>query len=175
MNFRIAAAILKQELLTVRSIILILALTTLFVSFSAVIVNLPSFISFFFNDYLFFTKANVLWLIFIGSFSAISSIDIVLVTIMGVLFGINMTLLINKYNALKRRGNLRIMFGTGLISVFAVGCASCGLSFASLIGISAVIAILPFGGIELYILAILILLISLFYNLKQLIKVCKID
>lgn len=152
--------------------VLLLSLFFIFLSFA--IINYKSYSSFIFNDYDLASKLNIIYLIFIGTFTATSRIDVTLVFIMSALFGINMTLVINKFNMLKRRGNLRIMFGTGIISIIAAGCASCGLSFASLIGISAALAILPFGGMELYLLAIVILLISLYFNLKQIIKVCKI-
>lgn len=174
MNLKVALVVLKQELISAKSFVLIILFATLFVSTSIIAINLPSFVSFLFNSYPILTKLNILWLIFVGSFSAISRLDVVLVLVMGILFGINMTLLINKYSALKKRGNLKIMFGTGIISVFAAGCASCGLSFTSIIGISAVIAVLPFGGVELYLLAILVLIISIYFNLKQIIKVCKL-
>lgn len=175
MDTRLALLILKQELLNIRSILLVLLLALFFASLSLIIINFQSFSSFIFNDYPLFAKLNIMWLLFIGSFSTTSTLDITLVALMGILFGINMTLLINKFQALKRRGNVRIMFGTGVVSLVAAGCASCGLSFASLIGVTAALSLLPFGGIELYILAILILLASLFFNLKQLIKVCKIN
>ncbi len=174
MNLRLAFIVLKQELVNLKSIITISLLALLFVSISIVIINLQSLLSLLSNSYPLLSKVNIFFIIFIGSFSATSALDIVLVVIMGILFGVNMTLLVNKFSALKRRGNLRIMFGTGIISVFAAGCASCGLSFASLIGILAVLTILPFGGIELYFVAILVLLASIYYNLKQIIKVCKI-
>lgn len=174
MNLRLGLIVIKQEIFNLKSFVLLFLLTTLFVFTSLFIINLPTIISIFQNSYPLFSKLYISLIIILGSFSATSIYDISLVIIMGILFGLNMTLVINKFNALKRRGNLRIMFGTGIISVFAAGCASCGLSFASLIGISAVLAILPFGGVELYFLAILILLVSLYFNLKQIIKVCNI-
>lgn len=175
MDFNLALTVLKQEILSFKSLLLVVTLALFFIMISLVIINIPTISSIILNDYPIIVKLNIISLIILGSFSATSRLDLFMVSIMGILFGLNMTLLINKYNALKRRGNLRIMAGTGIISVFAAGCASCGLSFASIIGISAVIALLPFGGIELYILAIGILLISLYFNLKQIIKVCKIN
>lgn len=174
MSFNLALSVLKQELLRTKSVITVILLALFFVSISMIIINLPSFSSFLLADYPIITKLNILSELFIGTFYATSQLDVVLVSILGILFGMNMTLLINKFNALRGRGNLRIMAGTGIVSIVAAGCASCGLSFASLIGVSAVLAILPFGGIELYILAIGILLISIYFNLKQIIKVCKI-
>jgi len=174
MDRKLAFLIIKQELFPLKSVFSVLALSTLFILFSFVIINYKSYASFVFASYPFFAKLKIISLIFIGTFYATSPIDIVFLTVMAVLFGINMTMVINKFSLLKRKGNLRIMFGTGIVSIAAAGCASCGLSFASLIGISAALTILPFGGVELYIIAIILLLISFYFNLKQLIKVCKV-
>lgn len=174
MNPKLGLIVIKQEILNFKSLILLLLLSSLFILMSLFIINLQTIISIFQNSYPFLSKLYISLIIIFGSFSATSTLDITLVIIMGILFGVNMTLVINKFSMLKRRGNLRIMFGTGIISVVAAGCASCGLSFASLIGISAALAILPFGGMELYLLAIVILLVSFYFNLKQIIKVCKI-
>lgn len=174
MNLRLLITVLKQEILSTKSFLLVIILSSLFIFTSFIIINLQSLVSVAQSGYPFFSIMKIMGIIIFGSFYAISTLDIVLVIIMGLLFGLNLTLLINKFNALKRRGNLRIAFGTGIISIFAAGCASCGLSFASLIGITAALSLLPFGGIELYFLAIAILLISIYFNLKQIIKVCAI-
>jgi len=175
MSFRLLFKVLKEELLSLKSILLVIFLSLVFIAISISLINIQSFISLFANSYSFSSKLDIFIAIFLGTFTATSIADITLVAIMGILFGVNMTLIINKFWVLKRRGNLRLMAGTGIISVFAAGCASCGLSFASLIGISAVLAILPFGGIEIYILAIGILLLSIYFNARQIIKVCKIN
>lgn len=174
MNLKLLFSVLKSELVNKKALLPFTTLSLSFIFISLVIINLKTIISVFQNTYPILTKFYISLIIIIGTFSATSSLDIILLILMGVLFGMNMTLVINKFNMLKRRGNLRIMFGTGIISVFAAGCASCGLSFASLIGISAALAILPFGGVELYFIAILILLAYIYFNLKQIIKVCKI-
>lgn len=175
MSIKLLFEVLKEEILSSKSLLFVILLSLIFVIASITIINIQSFISLFSNNYSIFSKLYIFLVILLGTFSATSKIDIILVIIMGVLFGINMTLIINKFSALKKRGNLRLMAGTGIISVFAAGCASCGLSFASLIGISAVLAILPFGGVEIYMLAIGILLLSIYFNVKQIIKVCKIN
>ncbi len=79
-----------------------------------------------------------------------------------------------KVKFLKKRNNLKITLGAGIISIAAAGCASCGLSFISIVGLGGALAALPFRGFELYIISIAILLLSLYYNLSSLYKVCKI-
>src|SRR3989344_9175940 len=119
MNPKLGLIVIKQELLNFRSLILLLLLSSLFILMSLFIINLQTIISIFQNSYPFLSKLYISLIIIFGSFSATSTLDIALVIIMGILFGINMTLVINKFSMLKRRGNLRIMFGTGVISVLA--------------------------------------------------------
>jgi hypothetical protein len=113
-------------------------------------------------------------LLFMGSFSILGLRDSLLIVIIALLFGINLELVIRKLKFLKDNGGLHITFGAGILSLIAAGCASCGLSFASVLGIATIVALLPFHGLELYILSILILFISLLYNLHTLVRVCKI-
>jgi len=126
------------------------------------------------QSYSFATKLNITSLIFMGSFSILGIRDSILIGVISFLFGINLELVLRKLKSLKDRGGLHITFGAGLLSLVAAGCASCGLSFASVLGIAALVSLLPFRGLELYIVSIVILLISLFLNLQTLVRVCKL-
>ena len=83
-------------------------------------------------------------------------------------------MVVEKVKFLKKRNNLKITLGAGIISIAAAGCASCGLSLVSIVGLGGVLAALPFRGFELYLASVAILLLSLYYNLSSLYKVCKI-
>lgn len=119
-------------------------------------------------------KLKVILLIFLDSFETLGARDSLLLIIVSLLFGVNLELVLRKLKFLKDHGNLHITIGAGLISLFSAGCAACGLSFASVIGIASVVTLLPFHGLFLFLLSILILLVSLLYNLNTLVKVCKI-
>ena len=54
-----------------------------------------------------------------------------------------------------------------IISVFAPACPACALSLLSLLGVGGLLTILPFKGIELGVLGIVILLSSLIYLAKK--------
>mgnify|MGYP001597414473 CR=1 FL=1 len=57
---------------------------------------------------------------------------------------------------------------TGIIvSVFAPACPACALSLLSIVGLGGFLAVLPFKGIELGVLGIVILLSSLIYLSKK--------
>jgi hypothetical protein len=100
--------------------------------------------------------------------------DSILLIIIALLFGVNLELVLRKLKFLKNQGNLHITIGAGLVSLISAGCASCGLSFASVIGVAGIVSLLPFHGLLLYLLSIAILLASLLYNLQTLVKVCDI-
>lgn len=145
-----------------------------YISLSMVLINYKSYWSFIISDYDLPGKIKILLLIFLGSFQAVAFKDLALLTLTSLLFGLNVELVLRKVKFLATIGNLHVTFGTGILTLVATGCASCGLSLASIAGLSAVLAALPFGGAELYVVSILILISSLFYNLHTLVKVCKI-
>jgi hypothetical protein len=131
--------------------------------------------SIFSQSYPLTAKLWISYLLFIGSFSILGIRDTILIMIIALLFGVNLELVLRKLKFLKSHGGLHITFGAGLLSLIAAGCASCGLSFASVLGIATIVSLLPFHGLELYIVSILILFVSLLYNLKTLVRVCKLS
>lgn len=51
--------------------------------------------------------------------------------------------------------------GAGLVGACAVGCRACGAYLFSLLGVGAGLAVLPFGGLELWVLASLLMAATL--------------
>jgi hypothetical protein len=146
----------------------------LYLLLSFALINYQSILSIGASEYSIFAKLKIISIIIYGTFQAVSETDAILIILSAILFGLNIELVLRKVKFLASRGSLHLTFGAGLITLVASGCASCGLSLASIVGLSAAIAILPFHGVELYFLAIAILLASLFYNLHSLVKACKI-
>lgn len=66
---------------------------------------------------------------------------------------------------------------SGIITFFGLGCASCGgLVIASLFGVLGASIVLPFNGIEIQLLALVVSLISLFiFVRKDRVRVCEVD
>ncbi len=136
------------------------------------IVNVSSVLS---APYNFLVKIKLLGIIlFEGTFTSMGYVDVIFLIIISILFGLNMSLVLSKLAAIKKGGRMSVVFGTGVISIISAGCASCGLSAASLLGLGGAFAFLPFHGIEFYVLSITILLISLYINLGAFAKACKI-
>lgn len=139
-----------------------------------VLLNYKSYWSFVTADYDLLPKLNILRLIFQGTLLSLEVKDIAFLLLTALLFGINMELVLRKLRFLKSRGGLHVTLVGGLLTIVTTGCASCGLSIASLVGLGSVIALLPFGGVELYLISIGILSASLLYNLHVYVKACNI-
>ncbi len=167
--------VLFQESKKRKFIVKALLAAFVYAALSILLVNYKSFISFGRSEYDLFPKLKILLLIFFGSFQALSTRDTILLLTTALLFGVNIELVFRKIKFLASYGNLHVTIGTGLITIAATGCASCGLSIASIVGLGGVLALLPFHGLELYVVSIIILTVSLLYNIRTLVKVCNIE
>lgn len=174
MNFQLLASILFQEIKKPIFFASVVIFAFLALLFALIVLNFTSYAAFITANYSLLSKLNILYLITIGSFSAISKIDSFFLVLTCLLVGLNASLTIEKIKILRKSKSLELTFGAGLISLAATGCASCGLSLASIVGLTGVLVVLPFGGIELYLFSILILLGILFHNLNSYSKACKI-
>ena len=105
-------------------------------------------------------------------------LNVLFTLILAFLFGINLALIIFRFREVKSYNNES---GTGIftsiISLFSAGCPVCSFSIISFlipaIGTTFSLAILPFKGLEIQLLGIVILLISIFILTKE--NVCKIN
>ena len=114
---------------------------------------------------------------FLGFKELIITSSFVSLVIISILLGVLFTLLVYKANFNLSFQNKKTNF-IGSIGVFLAafvpGCAACGVGLASLLGISAgALSFLPYKGIELSIIAIIILGITIFKISKN-IYICKL-
>lgn len=148
--------------------------TGLFILFASVLINIQNVFSVYSSPYSLFVKSKLLFYIIFGIFSALSSVDDWFLIVTAVLFGVNIGIVLSKLSIMRKQGKLGFVFGAGVISLVSAGCAACGLSLLSLIGLSSVLALLPFHGIEFYIISIIVLIICLYVNLGAYAKACKL-
>lgn len=102
--------------------------------------------------------------------------SVVTLLLTAILFGILLSLIIFKAANTKERTGKQGITGTiGLFfALLAPGCAACGLGLVAALGLSStIITILPYDGLELSVLAILILSFTIFKISKDL-TVCQI-
>jgi len=112
-------------------------------------------------------KFNIFISLLLGMWNSMSGTGFALLVITAILTGINLSLLVKKVKSLKSQGNLKLVIGgSTLIGIVSSGCASCGLPILALFGLSGSIAYLPFRGIELSYLSVILLLFSLYHLIK---------
>jgi len=151
----------------------------LFYSFNVVIgsfLNLKSF----YDSYGLLTTLKFFKIISLNFYSTINLHSFISLIIVGALIGILSSMMIykvkNSQSSNKRTG---LLASTGaFIAAFAPGCAACGIGLASLLGIGgATLSLLPYEGLELSILAIVILGIAVKRTTKDLTEcpTCKIN
>ncbi len=104
---------------------------------------------------------HVLGGLIVGIFTGQASYVTVFVAIVGVLTGINVALIVAR--AVRVRGAGTVGLGS-LLGLTLTGCPSCATGILPLLGLTAGVGFLPFGGIELSILSIGILLFALYWN-----------
>ena len=162
-----------------RYISLMFFILLLFYSFNVFIANFDSLISFY-NTSGFIGTLKLFSAFFIGFIKTRPLSSIISLILVSILFGILFSLITYKTKMIKSvSGKTGVFATTGIfLGILAPGCVSCGVGLLSLFGISAAaLTLLPFDGLELSILAILILGFSSFKITKDINKgiVCKID
>ena len=97
---------------------------------------------------------------------------VILLPLTLLLFGFNFALALFSLRAkLGVRTHGGTLFGA-LIGAFGASCPVCGAFLLSLIGVSAGLSALPFGGLELWFTASFIMGVTAWYSLKTLTKRC---
>ncbi len=93
--------------------------------------------------------------------------------LLAALFGLNLSLLIYKAKlaSLSKKITATTTLG-GILSVLITGCPACSLTLASYLGLASILSALPFGGLEVKIIGLLLLVYSTNYLLKTL-TTCK--
>ncbi len=95
------------------------------------------------------------------------------VLIAGLVGIVSVTTGLSLYNNYTSSGSLGGTLG-GAIGVAGAGCASCGAGLLTLLGLSGGVAILPFNGLGVQGLSLLLILASLEYTGRQ-DRICSVD
>jgi hypothetical protein len=170
---------LKTQVLSSYSLIIISIISFIYFSISVFLLNYRLVLSSIFGEYPLDFKFNILFQLLIGSYSAFSFLDFVLLIITSILVGINILLIYRIIISLKTPG-VKLSFtvgGSTILGVLVAGCSSCGFSVLSLLGIAGALSFIPFQAIGLHLIAITLLIFSWIYSLKTYHNkiVCKIN
>ncbi len=114
---------------------------------------------------------------------SISTFNVVVAALLGALLGLNSVLLVVRSRRAQRFSKKDAATGTFgfLLGIIGVGCAACGTALISalipFIGISSILVLLPFGGVELQLVAILVLAYTIWRLLRDLANplVCQVE
>jgi len=120
--------------------------------------------------------SNDIWISVMMSGPAFVTWSIISILTTSVLSGTLFSMLLFKYqlyNKIEGKGILGFI-GSG-VAAFGVGCPTCGAFLFGLIGMPLVLIYLPFRGLELQVLGILILLGSIYFTGKSIKGVCRIQ
>jgi hypothetical protein len=114
-------------------------------------------------------KFSLLSALLPGFLTLFSPFDLFLLIVTSLLVGINFMVALSSIQRIKKQGRVTLSVGgASIIGLAAAGCGTCGLSLFALFGLSTAVSSLPFHGLELHLLALLLLSFSLGYMLKKL-------
>lgn len=111
------------------------------------------------NGYGGLTSLKLLFNYFLGYPLTIDNYSIIILFTVAVLFGTYLAMAIYKTGQINNMGKKYSLIGSlgVFFGVLAPGCAACGLGLASLFGFAGFLVALPFKGIEISIIAFLLL------------------
>lgn len=168
----------KEEVVKTKYLLVILLVTILYIALGVYSINYRLVFGTVFGDFPVFYKVNLLFNLLQGAQTALSTPDFILLLITAILTGINISLIIAALKYIKMNGRFRFLVGGGgLLGIVSTGCASCGFSLLSVLGLGSVFVFLPFGNHILYLISIGLLIFSLLFLLKKLHEfgICKIN
>lgn len=160
---------LKKELVSLRFFLITLFVGGIYLCISVVLLNIHLFTALI-AAHEQFGKLLVLFVsLLTGLWSSLSINDFFLTLVTALLVGVNISLLLQTIYLLEHKGKVKLSIGGAtVIGLIASGCTSCGLSLISILGLSTSLSFLPFHGMELHIGAVILLLLSGYYMLRQL-------
>lgn len=118
---------------------------------------------------------NDIWISVMMSGAGFVTFSIVTSLIIAAFSGILISMIVYKFNQSRRIEGKGIfgVIGSG-IAAFGVGCPTCGAFLFGLIGLPLALMYLPFRGLELQVLGILILMASIYLTSKSIKGICRI-
>ncbi len=92
------------------------------------------------------------------------SLQLGFIVLLSILFGINAAMLLERYRSSQaaHKPSLGSTSIAAMMSLLFSGCWTCGLTLASYIGLGSFLSYFPFGGIELKVISVLLLLVAIY-------------
>ncbi len=110
---------------------------------------------------------NILIALLVGMWTAMTGLSLFLLTTVAILTGLNLVLTLDRLRSIRSSGKMHwAIGGSSILGIVGSGCASCGLPILALLGFGGAAAYLPFQGVELSLVAIVLLLVSLYVLMR---------
>lgn len=121
-----------------------------------------------FGAHSFSYRWDLLTALLAGMWTAMSRLSLFLLVVVAILTGANLTMVVQRFQTIRASGKMSfVVGGSSLLGIVGSGCASCGLPILAFLGLSGAVFYLPFHGVELSVLAIVLLSISLYTLIRK--------
>lgn len=125
------------------------------------------------GSYSFMYKMRIVMSLLEGMWTSMAGWGLFILIFTAILAGVNLTLLFERFQTTLRPQGMDVLAtGGSLLGVIGSGCASCGFPLLPLVGLTAVVAYLPFRGLEFSYLSIGVLMLSTYLLIKNKNKQC---
>ncbi|MBI3232049.1 MAG: hypothetical protein HYZ51_03150 [Candidatus Doudnabacteria bacterium] len=168
---------MKDILLSKKVLLASILIAVIYIILAVYLMNFSLVKDTIFGDFPLSYKFRLLIALLGGMRTAMTKFSLFLLVLTAVLTGINLTLLALRLSVMRGNGKLHVMVGgSSILAIVSSGCAVCGLPILALLGLSGSIIYLPFHGTEISVVAVMLLLMTLYlmiisYPTEQ---VCKI-
>lgn len=159
----------KKELFNLRFFYIAIPLAVLYALLTLYLFDYRLVVQTWLGNFPLLYKFSLMIALLQGFQTLFSPFDRFLLLLTALLVGINFMLAFSNMQKIKQKGKVSLSLGgASIIGLAATGCTTCGLSLFALFGLSAAVSTLPFHGMELHIIALILLFISLVYMIKKL-------
>lgn len=159
----------RKELFRTRFFFFVITIAILYFLFSIYILNYHLVITTLLGSYPLSYKMILLYALLLGARTAFTPLSLILIIIDALLVGANLGLLVRSVRKLRNQGMVELSIGGAtILGLVSAGCGSCGLSLLAVLGISSSLTFLPFKGLELHVLATILLGSTFIYLLSYL-------
>src|SRR3989338_2804721 len=143
-------------------------ISSLYLLITILLMNRSLTVDTLFGTYSLDYKGQIIISLISGMWTSMTDMGLFLLVIASVLTGLNISLLVDRLNKLKKLAKLHLVVGgSSILGIVGSGCAACGLPILALLGLSGSIAYLPFRGTELSVISIILLSISLYLMVRS--------
>lgn len=165
-----------MKVLSKRFIFPTITITISYITLVIYSMNLSIIFSTIIGNYSLIYKLKIFLTLLGGMVTAMNGLSIILLFLVALLTGANLTLLFGKIREMKTlKGIQLVVGGNSLLGIVGSGCAACGLPILPLLGLGGSIMYLPFHGVELSYLSMTLLGISFYLLFKNRQQSCPIQ